>query len=82
MQVQSTVVTRHGGAKYSILEQILQNAERKDLVWQGKGSGTVTENMNKKEERINKFVREILAIYPPGSKASRVREEESYPPYN
>lgn len=58
------------------------DAERKDLVWQGKGSGTVTENMDRKEERINKFVREILAIYPPGSKQKRMREEESYPPYN
>lgn len=58
------------------------DAERKELVWQGKGSGTVIENMTKKEERINKFVKEILAMYPPEVYEKKKREEESYPPYN
>ncbi len=43
------------------------DANKKELVWQGKGTGYLTENMNKKEERINEFVSEIMAQYPPGT---------------
>lgn len=39
-----------------------------ELVWQGIGSGAMKlKNTKKKEERINKFVNEILSEYPPGS---------------
>ncbi len=41
------------------------DANKKELVWQGKGTGYLTQNMNKKEERINEFVSEIMAQYPP-----------------
>ncbi|CDF80537.1 conserved hypothetical protein (DUF4136) [Formosa agariphila KMM 3901] len=43
----------------------LIDASKKELVWQGVGSGYLTENMNKKEERINEFVGKILENYPP-----------------
>ncbi|MGK0295317.1 MAG: hypothetical protein ACI884_001478, partial [Ulvibacter sp.] len=39
-----------------------------ELVWQGVGTANlVTYDMEKKEERIKEIVREILAVYPPGS---------------
>lgn len=46
----------------------LIDAENKELVWQGKGIGTLsnTKNIEKKEERIREFVTEILQQYPPG----------------
>ncbi|MGD1945013.1 MAG: DUF4136 domain-containing protein [Croceivirga sp.] len=39
----------------------------KELVWQGRGVGTLnrTKNIEKKEEQIQKFVSEILSEYPP-----------------
>lgn len=42
-----------------------------ELVWQGKGEGTLanTSNVAKKEERINKFVSQILEQYPPNTVA-------------
>ncbi|MGC1516909.1 MAG: DUF4136 domain-containing protein [Maribacter sp.] len=41
------------------------------LVWQGKGEGTLanTNNVAKKEERIKKFVSQILEQYPPDAVA-------------
>tara|TARA_R110000787_G_scaffold15038_5_gene46302 strand:- start:10239 stop:10778 length:540 start_codon:yes stop_codon:yes gene_type:complete len=39
-----------------------------ELVWQGIGSGAMKmKSVEKKEERIKEFVREILLSYPPGS---------------
>ena len=46
----------------------LIDAERKELVWQGSGSGYLTQKVEKKEERIREFVREIMGVYPPGLK--------------
>jgi hypothetical protein len=45
----------------------LIDAKDKQLVWQGKGVGSLyqTKNIDKKEERIQKFVSEILKAYPP-----------------
>jgi hypothetical protein len=47
----------------------LIDAEMKELVWQGIGSGglTTSGNVAKKEERIKAFVTEIMEKYPPGS---------------
>lgn len=39
------------------------NAEKKDLIWQGKGVGTLSDY--NKDERISQFVAEILKQYPP-----------------
>ena len=45
----------------------LINAETKELLWQGKGSGYLTTgNVEKKEARIKEFVSKILEAYPPG----------------
>ncbi|GAA4298915.1 DUF4136 domain-containing protein [Aestuariibaculum suncheonense] len=46
----------------------LIDAAKKELVWQGMGTGYLTQNMEKKEALIKEFVAEILAEYPPGSK--------------
>ncbi|WP_338731268.1 DUF4136 domain-containing protein [Mangrovimonas cancribranchiae] len=43
----------------------LIDAERKELIWQGKGTGYLSENRESKIEIINEFVKEILAKYPP-----------------
>jgi hypothetical protein len=42
--------------------------EKKELIWQGVGSGALRlENREKKEERIREFVKEIIARFPPGN---------------
>lgn len=45
------------------------DAKTNNLVWQGMGNADlVTQNMEKKEARIQEIVMKILAEYPPGSK--------------
>jgi hypothetical protein len=44
----------------------LIDANKKELVWQGQGTGYLTQNMQKKEERIREFVSKIMEKYPPG----------------
>lgn len=40
---------------------------KKELIWQGIGSGAMKmKNIEKKEERIKTFVNQILSKYPPG----------------
>ena len=58
-----TVSTRTEGSLYIDLI----DTRSKELVWQGRGVGTLNNisNIDKKEERIRKFVSEILAAYPP-----------------
>lgn len=46
----------------------LIDAKKKELVWQGEGVGVLTQNMKKKDERIQEFVQKILAKYPPEKK--------------
>ncbi|MDO9138335.1 MAG: DUF4136 domain-containing protein [Lutibacter sp.] len=48
----------------------LIDATKKELAWQGIGSGALsaTGNVAKKEEKIKEFVAEIMAQYPPGTK--------------
>jgi len=50
----------------------LIDAKNKELVWQGRGQGSLNnfQNIEKKEERIKEFVSEILAKYPPEAIAS------------
>ncbi|MBC30564.1 MAG: hypothetical protein CMH48_06925 [Muricauda sp.] len=57
------VSTRTQGSLYIDLI----DAESKQLVWQGRGVGTLnnTSNVEKKEERIREFVSQILEKYPP-----------------
>ena len=44
----------------------LIDADKKEMVWQGMGTGYLTRNMEKKEERIKEFVSKIMEKYPPG----------------
>ncbi|UJH66428.1 DUF4136 domain-containing protein [Allomuricauda sp. SCSIO 65647] len=57
------VSTRTEGSLYIDLI----DTDSKQLVWQGRGVGTLnnTSNIEKKEERIRKFVSQILEKYPP-----------------
>lgn len=43
----------------------LIDANKKELVWQGMGTGYLPNNMTKKEERIKEFVAKIMEKYPP-----------------
>lgn len=58
-----TVSTRIEGSLYIDLI----DARNRELVWQGKGVGnlTNTKNIDKKEQRIREFVSQILGEYPP-----------------
>ncbi|MGX1931109.1 DUF4136 domain-containing protein [Flagellimonas sp. 2504JD4-2] len=64
---QPNVSTRTEGSLY--IDVI--DAKKKELVWQGRGVGTLnnTKNIEKKEERIREFVSHILEEYPPSSTA-------------
>ncbi|WP_274475345.1 DUF4136 domain-containing protein [Mangrovimonas aestuarii] len=46
----------------------LIDANKKELVWQGVGSGYLSQNMDKKDERIKEFVNKIMERYPPSDK--------------
>ncbi|WP_222981535.1 DUF4136 domain-containing protein [Flagellimonas meishanensis] len=45
------------------------DAKTKELVWQGRGVGTLnnTSNIERKEQRIREFVSQILKDYPPNT---------------
>lgn len=59
----SNVSTRTEGSLYIDLI----DARNKQLVWQGRGVGSLNNirNIDKKEKRIKEFVNEILQAYPP-----------------
>ncbi|WP_336066997.1 DUF4136 domain-containing protein [Mesoflavibacter sp. CH_XMU1404-2] len=61
--MQPNVSTRTQG----VLFVDLIDAKKKELVWQGQGTGYLSTNMDKKEERIKEFVAKIMEKYPPGS---------------
>jgi len=59
----NTVSTRTEGTLYIDLI----DANKKELIWQGSGTGyLVTKNMSKKEARIKEFVSKVMEEYPPG----------------
>lgn len=41
------------------------DAEKKVLVWQGRGEGTIDENTKNREKNINDVVKKIFYFYPP-----------------
>jgi hypothetical protein len=43
----------------------LIDAKKKELIWQGEGTGTLTKDMDRKDEIVNNIVTQILAQYPP-----------------
>ncbi|MET1259037.1 DUF4136 domain-containing protein [Flagellimonas sp. DF-77] len=59
----NNVSTRTEGSLYI---DLIDN-RNKELVWQGRGAGTLnnTGNIEKKEQRIKEFVSQILKAYPP-----------------
>lgn len=59
---QPNVSTRTEGVLYIDLI----DANKKELVWQGMGTGYLSNNMDKKEARISEFVSKIMEKYPPG----------------
>ncbi|HIC30942.1 MAG TPA: DUF4136 domain-containing protein [Flavobacteriaceae bacterium] len=61
--MQPNVSTRTQG----VLFVDLIDAKKKELVWQGQGTGYLSSNMEKKEQRIKEFVTKIMEKYPPGS---------------
>lgn len=46
----------------------LIDAKKKELVWQGEGTGELTKNAEKKDENVREFVSKILGQYPPQKK--------------
>jgi hypothetical protein len=42
------------------------DANKKELVWQGSGTGYLPSKMEKKDERIKEFVSKMMEKYPPG----------------
>lgn len=40
------------------------NAQNKELIWQGKGTGYLTNKQAKKEERIKEFTTKVLETFP------------------
>lgn len=64
-----------GGARTSVSTDTkgslyidLIDAKKKELVWQGKGDGSLEVRTEKKDERIAEFVDKILESYPPQPK--------------
>ena len=62
--LQTTVTTSTEGTLY--IDFI--DAKKKEMIWQGEGTGILTKDTNRKEERINEFVSQILSQYPPTKK--------------
>ena len=60
MGYSSVVTTPEGTLFIDIID-----AKTKELVWQGQGTGYLTQNRDKKEAVIKEFVSRILAQYPP-----------------
>ena len=43
----------------------LIDSSKKELIWQGMGTGYLTQKMEKKDERIREFVSKVMEKYPP-----------------
>jgi hypothetical protein len=43
----------------------LIDSNKKELIWQGMGTGYLSQRMDKKEERIQEFVSKVMEKYPP-----------------
>jgi len=46
----------------------LIDAKKKEMIWQGEGVGSLTQNSGDKDARIKEFVSKILEQYPPQKK--------------
>ncbi|MGL5111010.1 MAG: DUF4136 domain-containing protein [Flavobacterium sp.] len=61
---QTSVTTSTEGTLYIDLI----DAKKKEMIWQGEGIGSLTRNINKKDEVVAELVGKILAQYPPVKK--------------
>lgn len=62
-------VNRHvSSSTNGVLYIDLINSVDKQLIWQGRGSGYLTHNIEKKDARTQEFVTKILEKYPPNKK--------------
>jgi hypothetical protein len=43
----------------------LIDAKEKELIWQGMGTGYISRNLEKKDERIKEFVSKVMEKFPP-----------------
>ncbi|MFT4611332.1 MAG: hypothetical protein ACJA1H_000624 [Glaciecola sp.] len=59
---QPSVSTRSEGTLFIDLI----DAKEKELVWQGMGTGYISQNVEKKDERIKEFVSKVMEKFPPG----------------
>lgn len=58
---QTTVTSSTEGTLYIDLI----DAKKKELIWQGEGTGTLSKDMNEKDAIVNDIVTQILAQFPP-----------------
>jgi hypothetical protein len=55
----------------------LIDAKKKELIWQGEGTGTLSKDMNRKDEIVNDIVTQILAQYPPALPIVKEKKEKN-----
>jgi len=60
----STTTTTENNYEVGTLIVDVFDAKDKKQIWQGIGKGTVSENKNKREERINSAVAKIMKAFP------------------
>jgi hypothetical protein len=58
---QPTVSSRSEGTLFIDLI----DAKKKELIWQGMGTGYISRNVEKKDERIKEFVSKVMEKFPP-----------------
>ncbi|QKJ62716.1 DUF4136 domain-containing protein [Flavobacterium sp. M31R6] len=54
----------------------LIDAKKKELIWQGEGTGTLSKDMNEKDAIVNDIVTQILAQYPPAKPETKENKEK------
>jgi len=69
---QTTVTSSTEGTLYIDLI----DAKKKELIWQGEGTGTLSKNMAEKEAIINDIVTQILAQFPPAKPEAKENKEK------
>jgi len=53
----------------------LIDEEKNELIWQGLGTGVLSQNMERKEEKIKEIVKEIMAKYPPQKEEKKSKKK-------
>jgi len=53
----------------------LIDQERNELIWQGLGTGILSDDMRKKEEKIKKIVAKILEQFPPNKEDDKKKKK-------